>query len=145
MRVAFDTELTLLGLVSDPDGLDTVSRVTWTSNIDGLLAESTGAELDAGFTRVTVRLSSGTHQITLEAFTETFQFDADEGFKLEDNEAFNMIMDTGDWMKDVGVIGCLDGGTLRAVEGHVTVTNECDNALDTLSNSVPDSASLHVE
>jgi hypothetical protein len=79
------------------------------------------------------------------AFSETFQFDSEEGFNLEDNDALNMILDTGDWLKDVGIIGCLDAGTLRAVDGHVTLTNECDNALDTLSTAVPDSASLHVD
>ena len=79
------------------------------------------------------------------AFTESLQFDSDEGFKLKDNEALNMLLDTGDWLRDVGVIGCLDGGDLRAVDVHVTITNACDNALDTLSNAVPNSTSLQLE
>ena len=75
-------------------------------------------------------------------FSETVVFETEEGFKLEDNETLWMTMNTDDWLKGVGVVSCMDAGDLRAVDGHVEITNACENALDSVSQAVEESSAL---
>ena len=79
------------------------------------------------------------------AFSEIVAFNAEEGFKLEDNQTLWMSMNTDTWLNDVGVTACLDAGDVRAVDGHVELTNTCDNAVDSVSQAVEASMVLKVD
>ncbi|MEM6925737.1 MAG: putative metal-binding motif-containing protein, partial [Myxococcota bacterium] len=56
----------LVGVVTDPNGLQDVSSVFWQSNLDGELADLDSAMLDVeGLTRLSTTLTEGTHVVTL--------------------------------------------------------------------------------
>jgi hypothetical protein len=76
-----------LGVVSDPNGLEDVRTVVWTSTVDGELGDIETAAPDAdGFTRLSVILSAGNHGVSLRV-TDTDGASAEDSVNLSVGEA----------------------------------------------------------
>ena len=76
-----------LGVVSDPQGLEDVRTVVWTSTLDGELGNIETAAPDSdGYTRLSVVLTSGNHGVTLRV-TDTDGAVAEDSVNLSVGES----------------------------------------------------------
>lgn len=66
-QVVGEGPVELLGAVSDPDGVDDIASVRWSSSLAGELVAGEAALPDEGYSRAQVLLTAGVHQLVLQA------------------------------------------------------------------------------